>query len=85
MTASQLVGASPTPSVTPAAVTCPQCQTQAPPAIEGVLASGGDWSCPRCHQNWSARRLQTVAAYARWCEERTTAGAAAAVAAGRVA
>jgi len=54
-----------TEAISPAsAVSCPLCHTVAPPATRETLTEGGDWRCPQCHQNWSAARLVTVAAYA---------------------
>jgi len=61
----------PTPGTAPAAVICPLCHIEAPFAIGESLASGGYWRCPRCQQNWSARRLRTVATYADWCRAST--------------
>jgi len=46
--------------------TCPLCHTTDPITTIGALDAGGDWRCRKCHQNWSARRLATVAAYASW-------------------
>jgi len=55
-----------TPTPVAGAVVCPLCQTEAPQAIQEVLARGGHWECPRCQQNWSERRMRTVAAYTAW-------------------
>jgi ribosomal protein L37AE/L43A len=42
------------------ATTCPLCHTPAPSAKSG----DGDWTCTTCGQHWSARALETAAAYA---------------------
>jgi transposase len=52
-------------------VSCPLCHTVAPPMTSEALAAGGGWRCPQCHQNWSAARLATVAAYATYCAGRS--------------
>lgn len=46
--------------------TCPLCHTTDATTTIGALDAGGSWRCRTCHQNWSARRLATVAAYAAW-------------------
>jgi len=52
-------------------VICPLCRTQAPELTGRALAAGTDWSCPHCHQMWNAARLETVAAYAAYCAQRS--------------
>lgn len=49
-------------------VRCPMCHTQAP-LTQGALDAGGAWRCVRCGQQWDARRLSAVAAYAAWVVE----------------
>ena len=51
-------------------VNCPLCHAIAPPTTREALAGGLDWNCPRCHQNWTALRLSTVAAYSDYCVKR---------------
>ena len=48
-----------------ATATCPMCHTSATLSLS-ALEAGGDWRCVRCGQQWDARRLATVAAYAAW-------------------
>jgi hypothetical protein len=50
--------------------TCPLCHTVDSGATTESLAVGGGWSCATCGQAWSARRLETVAAYARFVPAR---------------
>jgi hypothetical protein len=45
---------------------CPLCHTADPVVTLRDLEQGADWRCGTCHQLWNARRLETVAAYARW-------------------
>jgi transposase-like protein len=52
------------PSVPIAA--CPLCHTMSTRLSDESFASGGEWRCATCGQNWTARRLATVAAYAAW-------------------
>ena len=54
-----------------AAVICPLCHTVAPAITGESLAANGEWRCPQCHQNWTAIRLATVAAYAAYCAKRS--------------
>ena len=51
-------------------VSCPLCHTIAPPTTGEALAGGLGWNCPRCHQSWTAVRLNTVAAYVDYCVKR---------------
>ena len=44
--------------------TCPLCHTTDASLTDDELAAGGGWRCIRCGQQWDARRLATVAAYA---------------------
>jgi predicted CXXCH cytochrome family protein len=54
-----------------ATATCLLCHTVAPTTTAERLAEGGDWRCPNCHQNWSAARLATVAAYTEYSAARS--------------
>lgn len=71
-----IIGFCPPPSV-PGAVAdqtlrlaiCPLCHTTDAIATMSAIDAGGSWRCGICHQNWSARRLATVAAYAAWSRE----------------
>jgi ribosomal protein L37AE/L43A len=47
------------------AVTCPMCHAGAS-LTRSALDAGGAWRCVRCGQDWDARRLTGVAAYALW-------------------
>jgi hypothetical protein len=53
--------------------TCPLCHTTDAYMTITALNAGADWRCRVCHQNWSARRLATVAAYTAWSRERDRA------------
>lgn len=57
---------------TPRHVLCPLCHTMSPTLADQALATADDWRCVRCGQQWSARRLATVAAYAAWDASRFT-------------
>ena len=46
--------------------TCPLCQTLDQTVTADSLAAGATWACARCGQTWTAARLETVAAYARY-------------------
>jgi hypothetical protein len=50
--------------------TCPLCHTTDANMTVSVVNAGGNWRCRVCHQNWSARRLETVAAYTEWSRKR---------------
>ena len=50
-------------------VTCPLCHTADASLTERALGAGGNWQCTTCHQNWTASRLATSAAYAVWAAE----------------
>jgi hypothetical protein len=60
----------PTPAIsehtTPQIVwpTCPLCHTVETTVTDELLQAGGYWTCATCDHVWSARRLETVAAYA---------------------
>jgi hypothetical protein len=51
-------------------VTCPLCHTPDSSLTYQALQAGGDWRCVRCGQQYGARRIETVAAYASWLAER---------------
>ena len=46
--------------------TCPLCHTVAAVVTAEQLQDGAYWRCATCDHVWSARRLETVAAYARY-------------------
>ena len=46
--------------------TCPLCQTLDGTVTSDSLGAGAAWACTRCGQTWSAARLETAAAYARY-------------------
>lgn len=48
--------------------TCPLCHTDHPYGTDAIPGSSG-WRCTRCGQQWSARRLATVAAYNEWARD----------------
>lgn len=56
-----------TPAVT---ATCPLCHTSDLLITPDALAAGATWACTTCGQRWSAARLETVAAYARYTAAR---------------
>jgi hypothetical protein len=45
---------------------CPMCHTASGSLTAQSLRAGGAWACARCGQEWTAERLDTVAAYARF-------------------
>ena len=49
-------------------MTCPLCQTETAFAVESLQA-GESMTCARCGQRWTAKRLENVAAYARYVAE----------------
>jgi len=49
---------------------CPLCQTLDRTISEASLNAGETWNCVGCGQTWSARRLEAVAAYARYVASR---------------
>ena len=59
--ATRLVDAS---DVLPSA-TCPMCHTPAS-VTQATADAVQDWRCTRCGQQWDAKRLTAVAAYAAW-------------------
>jgi transcription elongation factor Elf1 len=50
--------------------TCPLCHTADLLTTPDALAAGATWVCTTCGQRWSATRLETVAAYARYAAAR---------------
>ena len=46
--------------------TCPLCHTLDHTVTADSLRAGAEWACTRCGQTWSAARLETAAAYARY-------------------
>jgi transposase-like protein len=46
--------------------TCPLCHTLDTTVTSDSLRGGAEWACTRCGQTWSAARLATAAAYARY-------------------
>ena len=53
--------------------TCPSCHTPDPSMTRLAVSTGAEWHCSRCGSRWDAVRLATVAAYALWMSEHTTA------------
>jgi len=45
---------------------CPLCHAAAPTRYYVA----GTWECAKCGGRWSTRRLATVSAYDRFCEDR---------------
>ena len=45
---------------------CPLCHTLDRTVTAEALQAGAGWRCTACGQAWSARRLETVAAYAQY-------------------
>jgi predicted CXXCH cytochrome family protein len=45
---------------------CPLCHNVQTSVSAEWLQAGGTWRCATCDQVWSARRLDTVAAYAQY-------------------
>ena len=58
------------PSETPSDLlrlsTCPLCHAPHAALTPDAIAAGDSWRCVRCGQQWDARRLDSVAAYAAW-------------------
>lgn len=54
------------PQDTSRLVVCPLCHTRHASLTQEALQTGEAWRCVRCGQDWDARRLATVAAYAAW-------------------
>lgn len=54
---------------------CPLCHAIDMSLSNDALAAGGGWRCTRCGQQWDARRLAMVAAYAAWTRERDVVSA----------
>lgn len=55
----EVVDSGPTP-------TCPLCHTTDTTISAETLRRGGSWRCTVCRQMWSATRLETVVAYAKY-------------------
>jgi hypothetical protein len=55
--------------------TCPSCHTVHSQVANVADSMGAAWTCARCGQQWDARRLAAVAAYAVWLAEHTAASA----------
>jgi transposase-like protein len=47
-------------------LTCPLCHKVEETVTAAALQSGTSWACTRCGQTWSAERMETAAAYARY-------------------
>ena len=45
---------------------CPLCHTPRPTIGGDAMTATESWECPRCQARWSAARLATAAAYARY-------------------
>jgi hypothetical protein len=58
------------------AASCPLCHTVADGVSSADIASGTAWRCVICDLRWDAARLDTVAAYARYVDERARLTAA---------
>ena len=68
-------GSSATVRVTPVpasmhAPDCPLCHTHDLTVTPESLSAGATWACTTCGQRWSAARLETAAAYARFAAAR---------------
>ena len=55
--------------------TCPSCHTADLTITDSAVATGADWRCRRCGQQWDGSRLAKVAAYDVWVSERAAAAA----------
>ena len=53
--------------------TCLSCHTEDATLSNDAVATGAEWRCRRCGQQWDAGRLAKVAAYAVWESERASA------------
>jgi hypothetical protein len=51
-------------------MTCPLCHTVDTTLSGESFAAGIATTCPRCGQIWTAKRLETVAAYATYAAAR---------------
>lgn len=49
---------------------CPLCHTRDATVTPETLVAGASWLCAVCGQRWSAARLETAAAYARYAAAR---------------
>jgi hypothetical protein len=54
------------PGTSSLAPVCALCHTLDRMISADSLAAGATWACSRCGQTWSADRLETAAAYARY-------------------
>jgi hypothetical protein len=65
----------PVPAIAPRDATgfarCPLCHTDDRSTTASDLNAGATWRCALCHQQWDARRLATVTAYAAWVARRS--------------
>ena len=57
------IAETPPPVVSPI---CPLCHTVESAVTTEMLQAGAYWTCATCGHVWSAQRLETVAAYARY-------------------
>ena len=48
---------------------CPFCHTSLASLPHEAIRADDSWVCARCGQEWTAHRLETVAAYAAWLWE----------------
>jgi hypothetical protein len=58
-------------AISASVATCPLCHTVHQSVPSELLQSGASWTCQRCGQTWTAARLETVAAYARYVAARS--------------
>ena len=56
-------------------MTCPLCHTVDTTLSSESFAAGIAATCPRCGQIWTAKRLETVAAYASYAVGRAPGAA----------
>jgi predicted Zn finger-like uncharacterized protein len=54
------------PQVANLSPTCPLCHTLDAVLTSDSLRAGGEWTCTRCGQTWSAARLARAAAYEQY-------------------
>jgi len=53
--------------------TCLSCHTEDATLSLDAVATGAEWRCRRCGQQWDASRLANVAAYDAWVSARAGA------------
>ncbi len=53
---------------------CPLCHTLDLTMTSDALIAGAAWQCTRCGHGWSAVRLATAAAYARFARDYASHG-----------